>query len=447
MQRKTTRRRFLRSAAAGAAGVYLLPPFLGTSCVGTAAAPARRALTPADKLRIGVIGVGNRGWDNLQSVAGEEIVAICDVDEGYLAKAKQQFPAAADYWDYRLMIGNEKLDAVVISTADHTHAEAAARALRNNLDVYCEKPLSRDVREARIVTELAREHGAVTQMGIQIHDHDNYRRVVEFVRSGALGAVREVHSFVNGRAWSPFSQSAVGKPEGPAEIPKNLHYQLWLGPVPKLAYNKNYHPGGWRSYWAFGNGTLGDMACHHMDLPFWALDLRTPLTIEAEGPPPDSAGAPPGLRVRYQFSERGNLPPVSLTWHDGNMRPEILAKWGWEKWNDGTLFVGEKGCLIANYDVHETKAKDPSAKLEAPPQSIPASPGHHKEWIDACKSRGATSCGFDYSGPLTEAVLLGSVAYRSGKKLEWNAERCEITNLAGADSWLLRPRTGDFPLI
>lgn len=430
-----TRRRFLERAAAGAAAYGL------AACRVVPPERTRRALSPGDKLRLGVIGVGNRGYENLLAVKSEEIVAICDVDEVFLEKAGREFPGAGQYWDFGLMIANEDLDAVVVSTADHTHAAAAAFAMRNTMDVYCEKPLAHDVREARSLTELARAKGAVTQMGIQIHAGENYRRVVERVRSGALGEIREVHCFVNGSSWS-----AQGVPAEEETRPSTFHYALWLGPVSDRPYHAAYHPKGWRRYWAFGNGTIGDMACHHLDLPFWALDLTAPATIQAEGPSVDSHGCPEGMRVRYEFPESGTRPPVTLTWHDGNLRPEILTKLGLESWTAGTLFLGSKGYLISNYDRHELGPADAWKDVPPPPATLAPSPGHHREWIEACKTRGKTSCGFEYSGPLTEAVLLGTVAYRSGRKLEWDAARCEIKNLPGADKWLAQPRDRGFDL-
>ncbi|MBM3495543.1 MAG: Gfo/Idh/MocA family oxidoreductase, partial [Armatimonadetes bacterium] len=246
-----TRRRFL----AGGAGVRLL--------IGVSAASAR-TYQANDKLAIGIVGVANRGGANLDGVASQDIVALCDVDERYLDRAATAFPAAARYTDFRKMIQEARLDAVVISTPDHTHAPAAALALRRDLDVYCEKPLTHTVHEARVLADLARRRRRVTQLGTQIHAGSNYRRVVELIRAGAIGEITEVH------VWCGGGYSGGDRPSETPPVPAGLHWDLWTGPAPERPYHPAYVPHQWRGWWGFGNGTLGDMACHHMDLPFWA---------------------------------------------------------------------------------------------------------------------------------------------------------------------------------
>lgn len=375
--------------------------------------------SPNEKLNIGIIGVANRGRANLEGVTSENIVALCDIDDHYLAAAAQKFPSAKTYHDFRKMLEQRDLDAVVVSTADHVHAVATVMALKSGRHVYCEKPLSRTVSEARIAAETARKHKRVTQMGTQIHAGRNYRRVVELIQTGAIGSVREVHNWVNS-IWS-----GERKPIETPPVPSHIHWDLWLGPVEPKPYSPAYHPRAWRGFWAFGSGALGDMGCHHMDLPFWALDLRYPLTVQAEGPAVHPEFAPPWLIVHYEFPARKKMPPVKLTWYNGDKRPPHLETEPFAKsrWGAGTLFVGEKGMLLADYNRHLLLPEKDFADFQRPDPFIPDSIGHHAEWIQACKTGGATTCNFDYSGALTEAVLLGNVAYRCGQKIKWDPKK------------------------
>jgi predicted dehydrogenase len=417
----TTRREFLWFGAAAAA-----------SLAGCRAQPERRRIGPDRKIRLGIAGTGNRGRENLQAVRDESVVALCDVDAGYLRQAAAEFPAARTYRDWRDLLAAEALDALVVSTPDHTHACIAAAALARGLDVYVEKPLAHDVHETRRLRQLAAERGAITQMGTQIHALANYRRVVEAVRSGALGAVREVHVFVNGSCWS-------GRDRPPAaEPPPALDFELWLGPAPAQPFTAQLHPADWRRWWDFGGGTMADMACHFLDLPFWALGLGAPEWIEARGAAAHPVGAPPGLRVDYRFA--GGL---GLHWYDGDVRPEILRPLGLDAWRNGVLFVGERGHLIADYHRHEVGPAAFAARYVPPAPSIPASPGHHREWLQAIRTREPASCDFAYAGPLTEAVLLGVASHRAGAGLAWDAARGQVTNTRAADRYLRRvPRAG-----
>jgi predicted dehydrogenase len=319
----------------------------------------------------------------------------------------------------------------VIATPDHTHAIATLAALETGRHVYCEKPLTHTVAEARKVTDAARKHRRVTQMGTQIHASGNYRRVVEIIQSGAIGEVGEVHCWAD-RVWS-------GSGERPTEtppVPAHLHWDLWLGRAPVRPYHPAYVPINWRGWWAFGGGTLGDMGCHHMDLPYWALDLRHPETIEAEGPPTNTETTPAWLIVRYTYPSRDKKPPVHLTWYNGGKRPPHFAEKTVPEWGDGTLFVGKKGMLLANYDRYVLLPEKDFAGFEPPKPFIPDSIGHHAEWILACKTGGKTTCNFDYSGVLTEAVLLGNVAYRTGTRLEWDARKLKAKNCPEAELYL-----------
>jgi predicted dehydrogenase len=385
--------------------------------------------SPNEKLNIAIIGVAHQGRYNFDNVTSENIVALCDIDDNLLREAAGRYPMAATFNDYRKLLARKDIDAVVISTPDHTHAPATLAALETGRHVYCEKPLTRTVAEARKVTEAAKKYNRVTQMGTQIHAGSNYRRVVELVQSGAIGPVREVHCWVD-KIWAAQRERPTDTPP----VPPNIHWDLWLGPVPYRPYHPAYMPANWRGWWAFGGGTLGDMGCHHMDLPYWALDLRHPQTVSAEGPPVHADSAPPWLIVKYTYPAHDTKPPVELTWYHGGKRPHYFAEEKVPKWGDGTLFVGEKGMLIADYGKYVLLPEKDFTGFTPPKPTIPDSIGHHAEWIQACKTGGTTTCRFDYSGVLTEAVLLGNVAYRVGKRLEWDATNLKTKNSPEADA-------------
>jgi predicted dehydrogenase len=397
-----------------------------------------QAKSPNEKLNVAVIGPGGRGAAQLDAAgAMENVVAICDVDQTNLAAAAQKHPQAKTFTDFRKLLAEmeKSIDAVMVSTPDHTHAPASAMAMRMGKHCYCEKPLTHDVYEARLLAELAKEKNLVTQMGTQIHAEDNYRRVVELVRSGAIGPVTEV------RAWSPAKYGGEKRPTETPLVPKTLDWDLWLGPAPERPYHPCYVPFKWRSWWDFGNGGLGDFGCHLMDLAFWALDLRHPTTIEAAGPPVDPDSCSTGLVVNYEYPARGDLPPVKLTWYDGDKaaQPGIPPESKITAGSMGVLFIGRDGMLQADYGSRTLYPIEKYKDFKAPPESIPKSVGHHKEFFDACKTGGSTTCNFDYSGALTEAVLLGTVAYRVGKKLEWDAGALRATNCPEAAVLIRQP--------
>ena len=432
MPHRPTRRRFLHtSAALGAAGFF----------PGVTAAASRRP-GANERLRVGVVGLINRARDNWQAVhaAGAEIVALCDVDETRSGFAREKFPKATFDVDFRRLLDRKGLDAVIVSTPDHTHAVATVAALKADLHVYCEKPLTHDVFEARVVAEAAKKAGKVTQMGTQIHAGDNYRRAVELVQSGAIGAVREVHVWCD-RPWG-----GGDRPRGSQPVPAGLHWDLWLGTAPERPFYHGadakkdgiYHPFNWRKWWDFGGGTLADMACHHMDLPFWALNLRHPTRVHAQGPPVHPETAAGHTVVTYEYPARGDLPPVTLTWYDSGKRPKYFAEGKLPKWGDGTLFVGDKGMLLCDYTKRRLLPEKQYEGFVPPRPTIPDSVGHHKEWVEACKTGAATTCNFDYAGALTEAVLLGVVSYRCGSPLEWDAKNLKATNAPEADKYLRR---------
>lgn len=417
-----SRRRFLQTTSAGAAAL----------AGGVWSESARGNLNNVnEKLNIACVGTANRAGANIDGVQGENIVALCDIDKTYLDRAAGRFKDARTYADYRELIEKEgdNIDAVVVATADHNHAPASIRAIRAGKHVYCEKPLTHTVEESRIVAEAAKKHGVATQLGTQIHAGDNYRRVVEIVQSGALGDVTEVHVWV-GKGWGGGERPADGQ-----KPPANLSWDLWLGPAPERDFAAGrYHPAQWRRWWDFGQGTLGDMACHYMDLPFWALKLRHPTHCSAEGPEVHPETCPLGLRVKYKFPERDGLAPVDFTWYDGNMIPREVA--GERVPGSGVMFVGTEGHMFANYGSYRLYPEDKFKGFEPPKQTIPRSIGHHAEWIKACKDGTPTTCNFDYSGALTEAVLLGNVAYRTGEALEWDAKELKATNCPAADKYI-----------
>ncbi|MFN3157707.1 MAG: Gfo/Idh/MocA family protein [Rubinisphaera brasiliensis] len=416
-----SRRQFLGTAAGGAlaAGVW------------SGAQAADESRSANQKLNIACIGTANRAAANINGVQGESIVALVDVDSSYLERQKASFPSARTYSDYREMLDQEagKIDAVVVATTDHHHAPAAMRAIQRGLHVYCEKPLSHTVAEARALTEAAREKGVVTQLGTQIHAKNNYRRVVELVQSGAIGDISKVHVWV-GKGWG-----GGDRPTETQAPPANLAWDTWLGPAPKRPYAAGrYHPAQWRRWWDFGQGTLGDMGCHYMDLPFWALGLKYPVSARAEGPEVHPETCPMGLSVHYEFPKTESHGPLELVWYDGDLTPREIE--GQRVPGSGVMFIGSEGMLFGDYNTHRLFPQDKFAGFTPPAPSIPESIGHHAEWIQACKDGGTTTCNFDYSGPLTETVLLGNVAYRTGKKLEWDAEALKATNSQEADQYV-----------
>jgi predicted dehydrogenase len=389
--------------------------------------------SPNEKLNLACIGTANRALDDIKEVRHENIVALCDVDKNYLDQRLAEFPAARAYRDYREMLDKEanKIDAVVVATADHHHAPATVRALRAGKHVYCEKPLTHTVAEARLVAKLAKEKGLATQMGTQIHAGENYRRVVEMIQSGVIGDVTETHVWV-GKGWG-----GGDLPTETEKAPDYLDWNLWLGPAQDRPYAKGrYHPAQWRRWWAFGTGTLGDMGCHYMDLPFWALGLTHPTTIEAEGPPVHAETAPLGLIVRYEFPARDGKPPVKLTWYDGNLTPKTVMDQRVPP--AGVMFVGSRGMMFADYGSFRLFPAEQFKDTKPPAPTIPRSIGHHNEWLKACRDGSPTTCNFTYSGGLTESVLLGTVAYRAGKKLEWDAANLKVTNSPEANQLITK---------
>ena len=432
----------------------------GSATAFAASAPAiLRGRNLNDKLNIAIIGCGGRGASNLRSVESENIVALCDVNETNLRFGAQRHPRARQVQDFRKLYDRaSEFDAVVVSTCEHTHALATMPALALAKHVYCEKPLTHNVWEARQIREAANKAGVATQMGTQIHAGTNYRRVVELIQTGAIGTVQEVHVWVN-RAWGWHGSAAAAKQHGdivqqqdrPREsqkIPSGLDWDLWLGPAPKRAFHQVYFPGPkWYRWWDFGNGTMSDLGSHWIDLPFWALKLDYPQTIEAEGPPPHAELAPASMRVHYTYAARAERPGVTLTWHQGTYKPPSWSDPAIPNWGSGVLFQGDRGMLLADYGKHMLLPQDKYQDFQRPDPFIPDSRGHHREWIHACKHRTPTTCNFEYAGWLTEANHLGNVAYRVGKKLQWDPDQLKATNAPEADPLIRRPYRNGWNLV
>ncbi|MHB8974602.1 MAG: Gfo/Idh/MocA family protein [Pirellulaceae bacterium] len=428
---RLTRRQFTGSLVAATAGVLAAPAFV-------------RGMNLNSKLNIAVIAAGGRGGSNADGVSSENIVALCDVNENNLDQAAQRFPQARKEVDFRKLFDRpQDFDAVVVSTCEHSHALATMLALQHKKHVYCEKPLTHDVWEARQIRLAAAQAGVTTQMGIQIHAGDNYRRIVEIIQSGAIGPVREAHVWTS-RAWGWQSKEAAERnadivfvQERPAQatpVPKGLHWDLWLGPARERPFNDVYFPGPkWYRWWDFGNGTMSDLGSHFNDLPFWALKLQAPLTVEGSGPPPHPEIAPASMQATYEYGARGDLPPVRMTWYQGENKPEIWTNGAIPKWGDGHLFIGDKGMLLCDYGRYQLLPEADFAGYQPPEPTLPRVASHYADWLDACRNGTQSSANFEYAGWLTEANHLGNVAYRVGKKLEWDPVQLKATNAPEAD--------------
>jgi predicted dehydrogenase len=427
MSRSTNRRNFLKTTAAIGAGYWVAERSL-----------AAESKSPNEKLNIGVIGSAGRGAANTGGCASENIVALCDVNEKNLAGAAQKYPQAKTYRDWRKLVDQKDIDAVIVSTTDHTHALASVWAMNRGKHVYCEKPLAHSVYEARVVQETYKKTKVATQMGTQIHATDNYRRVVELVQGGAIGTVREAH------VWCSRVGPCPERPKDTPAVPKELDWDLWLGPAPYRPYHPSYLPGcmTWEQHWDWGNGCLGDMGSHLIDLPFWALNLRDPLTVEAEGDVRSDECYPHWMKIAWEHPANGNRPPLTLRWYDGIQRPPSPPGQDLQKWGIGVLFVGDKGQLLADYGRRILLPEEQYKGFKAPEPTIAPSLGHYQEWIKACKTGSPTLCNFDYSGKLVEHNLLGAVAFRVNKKLQWDSGKLEAVNAPEAAAFI-RPKYRD----
>ncbi|MFW6139841.1 MAG: Gfo/Idh/MocA family protein [Acidobacteriota bacterium] len=438
-----TRREFIGRSAATAAGFMIIPRHV----LGGSGYKA-----PSDTLNIGCIGVGGKGSSDIRSVSSENIVALCDVDGRQMAEflvsepntpeQKAMYEKANKYKDFRLLLDKEKnIDAVTITTPDHTHAVIAMNAIKRGKHVFVQKPLTHTIKEARLLAQAAEEAGIISQMGNQGHAGEGGRLINEWIWDGAIGDVREVHCWTNRPIWP----QGIEAPKETPDVPDELEWDLWLGPAPSRPYHPAYHPFNWRGWWDFGTGALGDMGAHILDHPFWALKLGHPKYVQASSPEFTEDSYPVAEAVTYDFPARGNLPPVRLKWYDGGItppRPEELEDG--RMMGDsggGGLFVGSKGKLMfSTYGnnpriIPESKMRE----YQRPEKTIPRSPGIHEEWVEAIKKGEKSTTDFSYSGLLTEVMLLGNVAVGTKKhntKLEWDGENMEFKNLPEANEFI-----------
>ncbi len=457
MKQSPTRRQFLSSAAAAAAITIIPRHVLGGG----------RFVAPSEKVNVAIIGAGGQGRTNARSLFHEpdcQVIALADPAESWdlnrfyygglggrgpvkdeIEKHYQQKTPnhkCNTYADFRVMLEQEKaIDAILIATPDHLHAPISTRAMRAGKHVYCEKPLTHNIWEARQIARVARETGVATQMGNQGHSGEGLRLTCEWIWDGAIGKIREVHAwsgaghFINGR----------GRPKETSPLPDKFNWDLWLGPRADRPYHDSYTPFTWRGWWAFGTGALGDMACHNIDPAVSALKLEHPLSIEAKAPwVDDEACSSDGVYV-YQFPARGDMPAVTLTWYDGNKQPpqpkgidpndpkQRLGDGG-----NGILFIGEKGMITCAgwAGVPRLLPLDVHRDYKRPEKTLPRVPGHHADWLRACKGGPAASGNFEYSARLTEIVLLGNVALRCGKKLQWDGANQKATNAPEAEKFI-----------
>jgi predicted dehydrogenase len=431
--------------------------FLGTSAVTTAATmmtgrvlAGAAGSAPGDKLNIAGIGVGGMGKSNLRQLETENIVALCDVDHEYAAETFKRYPRAKVYTDYRKMLDQQKdIDAVVIATPDHTHAVISMEAMRRGKHVYCQKPLTHDVYESRMLARAARETGVTTQMGIQGHSGEGGRLICEWISDGAIGEVTEVDAWCS-LSYYPFghaywSSKWSRRPKESPPVPSTLDWDLWLGPAPERPYHPAYHPAVWRCWWDFGCGMMGDRGAHTLDPVVWALKLGYPESVEATSLDLNPDTHPIASIVTYRFGARGGLPPVKLTWYDGLRAPrppELEDGRRMGHVEGGSLFKGTKGKLVGGV-YGEDPRLIPESKMKAyqtPPKIIPrVEVSHEQDWVRACKGGQKAGADFEYSALLTEICLLGNVARRVDGRIEWDGENMKVTNLPEANKYIRTP--------
>jgi predicted dehydrogenase len=443
-----SRRKFLGRASTAAAGLMIVPRHVVGA---TQKKGAKKA--PSDTVNIACVGVGGMGAADTRGVRSQNVVALCDVDDESMARLlrredlepneKAMYEKAAKYRDFRRMLEKEKaIDAITVSTPDHNHAVIAMTAIRLGKHVYVQKPLTHTIKEARVLAQAAKEAKVVTQMGNQGHAGEGARLVCEWIKAGAIGNVFEVHCWTNRPIWP---QGEIDAPKEIPSAPSSLDWDVWIGPAPFRPYHPAYHPFKWRGLWDFGTGALGDMGAHIMDQPFWALELKAPISVQATSTPFSKDYAPQAEVVTYEFAARGAMGPLTLTWWDGGLMPPRPAELepGRMMGDDGggCLFRGDKGLIMcATYG--ENPRLVPETRMQEyvrPEKTIPRSPGIREEWIEAIKKGTRSTTDFSYSGPLTETMLLANVAVRLADKhvkLLWDAEKMEFTNLPEANELL-----------
>ena len=431
------RRKFLGTTTATAAFTILPRYVLG--------GPGHTA--PSEKLNIAGIGIGGMGRTNLRNLKGENIVALCDVDDDYARGTFADFPKAKRFRDFRVMLDKQKdIDAVVIATPDHTHAVIAMAAIKAGKHVYCQKPLTRDVCEARALTEAAHKASVTTQMGIQGHSGNGIRLISEWIADGAIGRVRKVDAWCSlsyypwGHVW--WSTTHSTRPKDKPAVPATLDWDIWLGPAPYRPYHRCYHPKSWRAWWDFGCGMMGDRGAHTLDPVYTALKLGAPTSIEATTLAGGGETHPVAAIVTYQFPARENLPPVKLAWYEGLQAPRPAELEDGRKMGHpegGAIFKGDKGKLMCGV-YGESPRLIPESRMKAykrPEETIPRiKTSHEQDWANACKTGKQPGASFDYSGPLTEMVLLGNIAKRMNRRLDWDDKNMKITNIPEANKYV-----------
>jgi predicted dehydrogenase len=452
-----SRRQFLQRSALVATAVQVVPGHV----LGLNGAPS-----PNEKVNIAGIGVGGQGHSDLSQLKSENIVALCDVDSRRAAGTFKEFPQAKVFKDFRKMLDEMKeIDAVVVATPDHVHAIASLHAIKRGKHVYCEKPLTHTVWEAREVARAAREAKVATQMGNQGQASEETRRLQELVWTGAIGQVREAHVWTDRPSNGLFNEywpQGVPAPKDSPPVPEGLDWDLWIGPAPMRPYNPIYCPFQWRGWWDFGTGALGDIGCHSLDPVFRALKLGAPLTVEASSSRVNDQTYPLAAMVTYTFAARSaepqsinvhtrgltgvqaggvEMPPIQVVWYDGGLRPprpEGLPD-GEQMGDNGRLLVGDKGFILGTRVFPEARRKE----FKAPEPFLERSAGHYVEWAQACKGAKSPGANFDWAGPLAEAVLLGNIPARvqlreklTRVRLEWDPAKFEFKNLAEANSFL-----------
>ena len=452
--RGMNRRSFLGALGAGAAAFSIVPS--GVLAGGDT--------SPSDKLNIAGVGVGGRGHADLAQMETENIVALCDVDKNYAGRTFDKYPEAELYTDFRRMLEEQKdIDAVMVATPDHTHAPVTMAAMQEGKHVYTEKPLTHSVWEARRLRQEAGKRDVATQMGNNGHARDSVRRIRELLQDGAIGTVREVHCWTD----SPFGwwPQGVGRPKNNPPTPDHLDWDLWIGPAAMRPYNPVYHPFSWRGWWDFGTGALGDIGCHSMDAPFYALELDPPISVDAtstgikgrsremtvtiggqEFPAqascsgPDAETGPLGSVIKYRFPANEDRAPVTLTWWDGCMEPPAPPELGdVDLGKGGNMYVGDKGVILTGGYGSNPRIFPESRRQEydPPAETLPrVGVNHQQDWIRACKGERTACSNFDYAVPLTEIVLLGNVALRAGQKIEWDPDAMKVTNVPDANRYV-----------
>ncbi len=430
MSKELSRRDVLRGSAVGLAGL----------AIGAAHAnnPNPKSSKPkSERIRFGIIGCGGKGWSGMEQAAEHgDIVAICDIDAEPRAKAMAQYPRASTFDDYRVMLElHEQFDAVVISTPDHHHAIASAIAMRHGLHCYTEKPLCRTIWEARQLQKIARDKKVATQMGNQSTASTNMRKAAALIQAGTFGAVKEVHLWTD-RAAGWWKQG-IPRP-APARPPRHVDFDLWLGPRPDRPYGEGYHPFAWRGWWDFGTGSLGDMGCHIFNMPFMALDLRDPIAVKAETSGHNRDSFPEWAIVHYEFGARKGRPPVALHWHDGGKKPSADLAPGFTYGGNGSIVVCENATIYSPDETNTQFMLVGGAPM--PDIKVDESPGHMAEFARAISGGQPARSNFpNYSGPLTETVLLGNLAiWADGPRLEWDAKRMQVKGTKEYDA-LIRP--------